>query len=45
MRVYIWGTGWLASDYLKRDELTQEEVIGFIETKKKQIFFLGEMHI
>ncbi len=42
MRVYIWGTGWLASDYLKRDELTQEEVIGFIETKKSKSSFWGK---
>lgn len=42
MRVYIWGTGQLAINYLKQNELTQEDIIGFIETQKSKDFFIGK---
>lgn len=42
MRVYIWGTGNLAEEYLRKGELREEEIIGFIESKKSKDTFCGK---
>lgn len=40
MKVYIWGTGAIASDYIKRQEIAQDDILGYIESKRtKNIFF------
>lgn len=36
MRVYIWGTGYIAKKYLAMNELKREEIIGFIQSKKTE---------
>lgn len=39
-RVYIWGTGAAALSYINTGELGEENILGFIESKKsKQYFF------
>lgn len=42
MRVYIWGTGQIASNYLKQNELSKDAIIGFIETQKSKDSFIGK---
>lgn len=42
MRIYIWGTGDNASDYLKRNELNVDDIVGFIESKKTKESFCGK---
>lgn len=42
MQVYIWGTGNMADEYLGRGELHEEEIIGFIESRKSKDFFRGK---
>lgn len=40
MRLYIWGTGKIASEYIQCGEVSQNEVIGFVETRRsKRIFW------
>ena len=36
MRVYIWGTGVMASEYLKKKEIAFDDILGFIESKKQK---------
>lgn len=42
MRVYIWGTGNMAEEYLKKNELNMDDIIGFVESKKSRESFLGK---
>ncbi len=44
MRVYIWGTGHMAADYLRqeRGDLREEDIIGFIESEKTKDSFCGK---
>ncbi|MCI9083447.1 MAG: hypothetical protein HFI70_14420 [Lachnospiraceae bacterium] len=42
MKIYIWGTGKIASAYLKKNELKADDIIGFIETKKSKDFFFDK---
>lgn len=42
MKVYIWGTGKVASRYLKQNELDEKDILGFIETKKSKSSFKGK---
>lgn len=42
MRVFIWGTGIIATDYLKKEEIKNHELIGFIQTKKSKDLFEGK---
>lgn len=42
MKVYIWGTGKIASKYLKQGELGMGNILGFIETKKNKNHFMGK---
>lgn len=42
MRVYIWGTGNMADEYLGKNELREEEIVGFVESKKSKDFFRGK---
>ena len=42
MRIYIWGTGGVASDYLETNEVKDEELEGFIESKRRREFFHGK---
>ena len=40
MKLYIWGTGKIASEYIQCGEIDKDSVIGFIETKKtKDVFW------
>lgn len=42
MKVYIWGTGKLARRYLSTNEVKMEDVLGFIESKKRIEVFLDK---
>lgn len=42
MRIYIWGTGKIASMYLNRKELDENWIIGFIETHRRKDTFRGK---
>jgi len=42
MKVYIWGTGDLAEDYLRKQEIAAESILGFIETVKSKDMFFGK---
>lgn len=42
MRVYIWGTGSMAEEYLKKNELNMDDIIGFVESKKSRKSFYGK---
>ncbi len=42
MRVYIWGTGKTASAYLKTNEIKEDDILGFIESKKSKDSFFGK---
>ena len=42
MRVYIWGTGVMASEYLKKKEIAFDDILGFIESKKQKNEFEGK---
>ena len=39
MKIYIWGTGKIASEYIQCGEISQEDVIGFVETKRNKETF------
>lgn len=41
MKIYIWGTGKVASEYLDTNEICNENLVGFIETKRTKDFFIG----
>ncbi len=42
MKVFIWGTGAMASDYLRKKEIKAENLLGFIETRKTKDNFEGK---
>ena len=42
MKVYIWGTGLMAEDYLKKKEIMLDDILGFIESKKSKDIFAGK---
>ena len=42
MNIYIWGTGKIASRYLKTNELKMEDIKGFIETKRTKNEFCNK---
>lgn len=42
MKIYIWGTGTIAINYLKRNEIQAEELLGFIQTEKTKSVFLDK---
>ena len=39
MKVYIWGTGRVAKEYLEMGEIEQGDILGFIETRKSKDTF------
>lgn len=38
MKIYIWGTGKIATQYIGCNEIPNENLCGFIETKKVKIY-------
>lgn len=42
MKVYIWGTGKMAADYINRKEISTEDILGFIESRKTKNMFMGK---
>lgn len=42
MKVYIWGTGAIASQYLEQNEIIMQDILGFIETRKTKETFMGK---
>lgn len=42
MKVYIWGTGVMASEYVKKQEIAFDDILGFIESKKTRDIFVGK---
>ena len=42
MRVYIWGTGTIAINYLQSNEIERGELLGFIQTQKTTSEFWGK---
>ncbi len=42
MKVYIWGTGAMTSDYMKQKEIEPDEILGFIESKRTKDTFEGK---
>lgn len=42
MKVYIWGTGRVAKEYLEMGEIEQGDILGFIETKKSKDTFYNK---
>ena len=42
MRIFIWGTGKAATRYLAQGEIELENIIGFIETKKSKVVYMGK---
>ena len=42
MKVYIWGTGMLASDYIKKGEIAPDDILGYIESKRTKDIFAGK---
>lgn len=42
MKIYIWGTGRIARRYLKREEISMSDIVGFIETEPNRKEFLGK---
>ena len=42
MKVYIWGTGMLASDYIKKGEIAPDDILGYIERKRTKDIFAGK---
>lgn len=41
-KIYIWGTGNKAQTYLKTQEISFEQLCGFIETKREKFIFNGK---
>lgn len=42
MRIYIWGTGQVASRYLKTGEISENDIVGFIESSRDKETFWGK---
>lgn len=42
MQIYIWGTGVIASDYLGKKEIKDNELLGFVQTSKSMNYFHGK---
>ena len=42
MKVYIWGTGTIASEYLKMEEIERDNILGFIETERSKSVFMDK---
>lgn len=42
MNIYIWGTGQKAKEYLLKGEITDEQLLGFIQSKKTEEMFCGK---
>lgn len=43
MKVYIWGTGAMAKDYLDKQEIACNDILGFIESKRTKHNFEGKV--
>ena len=43
VKVYIWGTGAIATDYIKKQEIASEDILGYIESKKSKEIFAGKI--
>lgn len=41
MKIYIWGTGKVAKKYLCKKEISQDDLLGFIESKPASSEFMG----
>lgn len=41
-KIYIWGTGQKAKEYLAKNEVAEEQLIGFIQSNKTEEVFLGK---
>ena len=42
MKIYIWGIGKIAKHYLEKNEINEDELIGFIESKRTKEIFCGK---
>lgn len=42
INVYIWGTGEKAEEYLSKNEITDRQLLGFIQSRKTQEMFYGK---
>lgn len=42
MKVYIWGTGAVTSEYLNKCEIAFDDILGFIESRKTKDNFAGK---
>lgn len=42
MKVYIWGTGVMAKDYLDKQEIARDDILGFIESSRTKTSFEGK---
>ncbi len=42
MKVYIWGTGVMAIDYLNKKEIAPDDILGFIESRRTKMSFEGK---
>ena len=42
MKIYIWGTGKIATQYIGCNEIPNENLCGFIETKKSKNIFCNK---
>lgn len=42
MKIYIWGIGEMAQQYLNQNEVPLENILGFIETKRSRAVFWGK---
>lgn len=42
MKIYIWGTGTICLNYLKRNEIKNEDLLGFIQTQRTNLDFFGK---
>ena len=42
MKVYIWGTGTMASEYVKKQEISFNDILGFIESSRTKDTFVGK---
>jgi len=42
MKVYIWGTGAAALEYIKKQEINIDDIVGFIESTRSKDYFIGK---
>ena len=42
IKVYIWGTGQKAREYLSKSEIKDEQILGFVQSAKTMDTFYGK---